>query len=118
MKVYVVESLEYNWGTHQFVDGVFTSAELAEKFIRQKYSMLTVSEHFKHDSEFRFYGCYTDVPESEIYQDEYDGEYYYYVCSEDGNECYSASIGNQYSITIKEVEVIEDLDSVQGEVVE
>lgn len=109
MKVYLVESLECDWETYTLVDGVFLSAELAEMFIRQRYSMVEVSENHKRDGEVHFYGYCTNVPDSEIYQDE-DGDYYYYVCSEDGNECYSESIGNQYSITIKEVDVIEDLE--------
>ena len=50
MKVYLVESFECDWDTYTLVDGVFVSAELAEKFIRQRYSMVTSSECCDKDS--------------------------------------------------------------------
>ena len=113
MKVYLVESLECDWGTHKFVDGVFVSAELAEKFIRQRYSMVTNSEYCDKDSKKHFYGYCTDVPESEIHQDE-DGEYYYNVfCGVDQEWCVG-SIGNPYSVKIKEIDVIEVLDDLEA----
>ena len=111
MKVYLVESLECDWDTHKFVDGVFVSAELAERFIRQRYSMVTNNKYCDKDSKKHFYGYCTDVPESEIHQDE-DGDYYYNVFSKYDQEWCRESIGNPYSITIKEVDVIKTLDDL------
>ena len=111
MKVYLVESFECDWDTHKFVDGVFVSAELAEKFIRQRYSMVEVDDNYKGGDVSHFYGYCTDVPESEIHQNE-DGDYYYNVfCKYDQEWCVE-SIGNPYSIEIKEVDVIEVLDDL------
>ena len=112
MKVYLVESLECGWDTHKFVDGVFVSAELAEKFIRQRYSMVTNNKYCDKDSKKHFYGYCTDVPESEIHQNE-DGEYYYNVfCRVDQEWCVE-SIGNLCSVKIKEIDVIEVLDDLE-----
>lgn len=122
MKVYLVESLECDWDTHKFVDGVFVSAELAEKFIRQRYSMVEVADNYKGNNYkgnnykggdvSHFYGYCTDVPESEIHQNE-DGEYYYNVWCEDDQEWCVESIGNPYSVKIKEIDVIEVLDDLE-----
>lgn len=117
MKVYLVESLECDWDTHKFVDGVFVSAELAEKFIRQRYSMVEVADNYKGNNYkggdvSHFYGYCTNVPESEIHQNE-DGEYYYNVfCRVDQEWCVE-SIGNPYSVKIKEIDVIEVLDDLE-----
>ena len=112
MKVYLVESFECDWDTYQFVDGVFVSLELAEKFIHQRYSMVTNCECCYKDSKKHFYGYCTDVPESEIHQDE-DGDYYYNVFCEDDQEWCVESIGNPYSVKIKEIDVIEVLDDLE-----
>ena len=112
MKVYLVESFECDWYTHKSVDGVFVSTELAEKFIRQRYSMVEVNYNYKGDNVSHFYGYCTDVPESEIHQNE-DGEYYYNVfCGVDQEWCVE-SIGNPYSVKIKEIDVIEALDNLE-----
>ena len=112
MKVYLVESLECDWDTYQFVDGIFVSLELAEEFIRQRYAMVTNKEYCDKDSKKHFYGYCTDIPESEIHQDE-DGAYYYNVFCEDSQEWCVESIGNIYSVKIKEIEVIEVLDDLE-----
>ena len=113
MKVYLVESFECDWDTYTLVDGVFVSAELAEKFIRQRYSMVTNNEYCDKDSKKHFYGYCTDVPESEIHQDEDGDDYYYNVWCEDDQEWCVESIGNPYSVKIKEIDVIEVLDDLE-----
>ena len=112
MKVYLVESLECDWDTFQVVDGVFVSLELAEKFVRQRYSVATNDGYFDKDGKKHFYGYCTDVPESEIHQDE-DGDYYYNVWCEYDQEWCVESIGNPYSVKIKEIDVIEALDNLE-----
>ena len=113
MKVYLVESLECDWDTHKFVDGVFVSLELAEEFIRQRYAMVTNNEYCDKGSKKHFYGYCTDIPESEIHQDE-DGDYYYNVFCEARQEWSVKSIGNKHSVKITEIEVIEVLDDLEG----
>ena len=111
MKVYLVESFECDWDTYTLVDGVFVSADLAEKFIRQRYSMVTSSECCDKDSKEHFYGYRTTVPDSEIHQNK-DGDYYYNAFCEYDQEWYRESIGNPYSLKIKEIDVIEVLDDL------
>ena len=104
MKVYIVESLECDWDTHTIRECVFSTLELADKYIHTNFSMLWKSNSWGNEVVKSYYG-YNVSPNVEVLEDENGDNYYEYFCEYD-KVVVKEYLNTQHSITISEVEVV------------
>ena len=104
MKVYIVESLECDWETNTIREGVFSTLELADKYIHTHFSILEKSNNWGKGVVKSYYG-YNVSPDVDVLEDENGDNYYEYFCEYD-KVVVKEYLNTRHSITISEVEVV------------
>ena len=104
MKVYIVESLECDWDTHTIRECVFSTLELADKYIHTNFSMLEKYNSWGNEVVKSYYG-YNVSPNVDVLEDENGDNYYEYFCEYD-KVVVKEYLNTRHSITISEVEVV------------
>lgn len=106
--MYIVESLECDWDTHTIRQCVFSTLELADKYIHNHFALLEQSDNWGRNVVKSYYG-YNVSPEVEVLEDENGNDYYEYYCEYD-KVVVKEYLNTPHSITISEVEVISEND--------